>query len=44
MASSQTLFARVGNLFAYVCVAACVLALSLSWYILHRNKNNGAGR
>jgi apolipoprotein N-acyltransferase len=38
MASSPTLFARVGNLFAYICVAACVLTLSLSWYRLRRNR------
>jgi apolipoprotein N-acyltransferase len=32
MAASSTLFARVGNLFAYLCVAACALGLSFSWY------------
>jgi apolipoprotein N-acyltransferase len=32
MSGSATLFDRIGNLFAYLCVASCALALGVSWY------------
>ena len=31
MSGTPTLFARIGNLFAYFCLASCLLALSVSW-------------
>jgi apolipoprotein N-acyltransferase len=32
MSSAETVYARVGNLFAYLCLAACLLALGVSWH------------
>jgi apolipoprotein N-acyltransferase len=32
MSSAPTIYARVGNLFAYLCLASCLLALGISWY------------
>jgi len=43
MSSAPTLFARVGNLFAYLCVAACAAALIVSAYRFRRSKSRPPG-
>jgi apolipoprotein N-acyltransferase len=40
MAGGQTLFVRVGNLFAYLCLAASLVFLGLAWKRVRR-KNSG---
>jgi apolipoprotein N-acyltransferase len=32
MSGAPTLYTRIGNLFAYLCLASCLLALGVSWY------------
>ena len=38
MSSPATLFSRVGNLFAMLCMAACAALLGTSWYMLRRSR------
>jgi apolipoprotein N-acyltransferase len=32
MSGTPTIFTRFGNLFAYLCLVSCALALGTSWY------------